>query len=104
MTDARGEISVVVPVLDDERGMRELLESLEAQSRLPDECVVVDGGSKDGTVELLRRYSAPFDLRLVSLPGRNIAAARNEGVRQARFEWIACTDAGCLPASDWLAT
>jgi glycosyltransferase involved in cell wall biosynthesis len=97
------ELSVVIPVLDDEEGMRELLASLAAQTRLPDECVVVDGGSTDGTLELLEGCSLPFPLRLVNRPGRNIAAARNEGVRRASFDWIACTDAGCVPAPDWLA-
>jgi glycosyltransferase involved in cell wall biosynthesis len=97
------EISVVIPVLDDEDGMRELLASLAAQTRLPDECVVVDGGSNDGTLELLESSSVPFPLRVVNHPGRNIAAARNEGVRCASSDWIACTDAGCVPAPDWLA-
>jgi glycosyltransferase involved in cell wall biosynthesis len=97
------EISVVVPVLDDREGMRELLVALAAQTRLPDECVVVDGGSTDGTRELLETASLQFPLRLVNHPGRNIAAARNEGIERASFDWVACTDAGCVPASGWLA-
>jgi glycosyltransferase involved in cell wall biosynthesis len=95
-------ISVVVPVLDDREGMRELLEALAAQSRLPDECIVVDGGSSDGTVELLNGWLPPFPLRVISRPDRNIAAARNAGVEAARSAWIACTDAGCRPVPGWL--
>ena len=103
MNQVTAEISVVVPVLDDREGMRELLAALAGQTRLPDECVVVDGGSTDGTLELLRDASPPFPLRLVNHPGRNIAAARNKGIELASSDWIACTDAGCTPASDWLA-
>jgi 2-polyprenyl-3-methyl-5-hydroxy-6-metoxy-1,4-benzoquinol methylase len=99
---AASGISVVVPVLNDREGLRELLDALAAQSRPPDECVVVDGGSTDGTVELLDGWRAHFPLRVVHLPGRNIAAARNAGIRAADFDWIACTDAGCVPVPGWL--
>jgi glycosyltransferase involved in cell wall biosynthesis len=103
VTESLEKISVVVPVLDDREGMRELLDSLTHQVRPPDECVVVDGGSTDGTVELLSGSSPAFPLKLIELPGRNIAAARNAGIAAARYEWIACTDAGCRPAPGWLA-
>jgi cellulose synthase/poly-beta-1,6-N-acetylglucosamine synthase-like glycosyltransferase len=103
MTEAHQPISVVVPVLDDREGMRELIAALSAQRRVPDECVVVDGGSTDGTVDVLEASSAPFPIRIVRRPGRNIAAARNAGISAASSEWIACTDAGCLPARGWLA-
>jgi glycosyltransferase involved in cell wall biosynthesis len=96
-------ITVIVPVLDDRDGMRELLEALADQSRLPDECVVVDGGSLDGTAELLAGWSAPFPLRIITRPGRNIAAARNTAIEASTSDWIACTDAGCHPAREWLA-
>jgi glycosyltransferase involved in cell wall biosynthesis len=102
VTETSDQISVIVPVLDDRDGMRELLGSLAAQSRPPDECVVVDGGSTDGTLELLATSPLPFPLTVVKHPGRSIAAARNKGVASASFEWIACTDAGCSPATGWL--
>jgi glycosyltransferase involved in cell wall biosynthesis len=103
VTEVSKGISVVVPVLDDREGMWELLDALAAQTRLPDECVVVDGGSTDGTAELLAAWSAPFPLRVIRRPGRNIAASRNAGINAAAFDWIACTDAGCRPVPDWLA-
>jgi len=47
------KISVVVPVRDEENSIRELLETLLAQTRAPDEIVVTDGGSKDRTLDTI---------------------------------------------------
>jgi cellulose synthase/poly-beta-1,6-N-acetylglucosamine synthase-like glycosyltransferase len=96
-------ISVVITVRDDAEALGPLLDALAAQTRRPDEVIVVDGGSRDGTLELLeRRADGPPPLRVAHAPGANIAAGRNAGVRVARHEWIACTDAGCVPEPGWL--
>lgn len=101
---AEDGIAVVIPVLDDRSGLARTLEALAAQARLPDEVIVVDGGSTDGTVELASGWPDPrLALRVVSAPGTSIGAARNVGVRAARHTWIACTDAGCLALPGWLA-
>src|SRR4051812_46528895 len=93
-------VSVVVTVLNDRGAVMELLDALAAQTRLPDEVVVVDGGSSDGTLELLEARPGVSVLRA---PGANISAGRNLGIRSAAHSRIACTDAGCRPAPGWLA-
>jgi glycosyltransferase involved in cell wall biosynthesis len=99
-----GGISVVVTVRDDREELAQLLDSLAHQTRAPDELVVVDGGSTDGTVELLESWSegAGFPLRILVEPGANISAGRNIAIRAAAHDWIACTDAGCRPVPEWL--
>ncbi|MHB8620301.1 MAG: glycosyltransferase, partial [Chloroflexota bacterium] len=93
-------VSVVVTVLNEEGTVGPLLESLLGQDRPPDEVVVVDGGSTDGTAAVVRRYGPP--VRLVDLPGCNISAGRNRGIREARNEVVAVTDAGVRLDPDWL--
>jgi glycosyltransferase involved in cell wall biosynthesis len=97
-------ISVVVPTLNDRAGLDELLHALAAQTRRPDEVVVVDGGSTDGTLELLEvwRGTAGVPVKVVTGDSLTIGAARNAGVEAACHDWIACTDAGCRPVPEWL--
>lgn len=98
------EISVVVPVRDEEGSIRALIEGLLAQTLLPHEIVITDGGSVDGTREIIEEFiSRGAPVKLIreqdSMPGR----ARNVGVEQAQCDWIAFTDAGTRPEPAWLA-
>src|ERR1041384_8582995 len=99
------KVSVVVPVRDEEASIRELLDSLLAQTRPPDEIVIADGGSIDATPQISEDYirqGAP--VRLIragpALPGRG----RNLGAAQASFEWLAVTASGLPLANNWLET
>lgn len=101
-TPVRSGTSLIVTVRNDRRGIVELLDALARQTEMPEEIVVVDGGSDDGTLEELQRWDqhrAP--LRVVVARGVNIAAGRNIAVRAARHDWILCTDAGCQPVPGW---
>lgn len=97
------KVSVIVPVRDEEDSIGELLDSLLAQTRPPDEIVIVDGGSVDATTQIIEKYirdGAP--VRLIragaALPGRG----RNLGAAQASYEWLGFTDAGIRLANNWL--
>jgi glycosyltransferase involved in cell wall biosynthesis len=98
------EISVVVPVRNEEDSVRVLIEGLLAQTLLPHEIVITDGGSVDATREIIEEFiSRGAPVRLIrerdSMPGR----ARNVGVEHAQCDWIAFTDAGITPEPEWLA-
>lgn len=81
-----------------------MLTALSEQTEMPDELVVVDGGSDDGTLEELRRWDERLSpLRVVVAPGANIAAGRNIAVAEATHDWIVCTDAGCRPVAGWFS-
>ncbi len=94
-------ISVVATVLNEARSLPRLLDSLSAQIRQPDEVVICDGGSTDGTLALLEAEDR-FPLRLISRPGANISQGRNAAIAAAKGELIAVTDAGVRLSSNWL--
>lgn len=94
--------SIVTTVRDDRDALSVLLDDLAAQTVVPAELVIVDGGSTDGTLELLANWHGPFPLRVIEAPGANISEGRNIGIRAAASDRVACTDAGCRPVSGWL--
>jgi glycosyltransferase involved in cell wall biosynthesis len=97
-------VSVVTTVLDEGAVIDRTLEVLQAQLGRDDELIVVDGGSRDGTVERIRSFAAAdARIRLIESPGSGIAQGRNVGITQARHQVVACTDAGCVPWPGWLA-
>ncbi len=98
-------VSVICTVKNERESIRRLLDSLAVQTRPPDEVVVCDGGSDDGTLDVLREYAgrAPWPLRVLERPGANISQGRNAAIAAARGEIIASTDAGVRLSPVWLA-
>jgi glycosyltransferase involved in cell wall biosynthesis len=93
------KVSLIATVKDGGPAVAEFLASVRGQTRAPDEVVIVDGGSRDGTLETLR---AAADVTLIESPGANIAEGRNLAVRAATHDVIAVSDADCTLAPDWL--
>jgi glycosyltransferase involved in cell wall biosynthesis len=93
------KVSLIATVKDGGPAVGEFLSSVRGQTRTPDEVVIVDGGSTDGTLERLR---AVADVTLIEAPGANIAEGRNVAVRAAAHDVIAVSDADCTLAPDWL--
>jgi len=97
-------VSVIVTVFNESASLPGLLDSLALQTRLPDEIVIVDGGSRDDTLEILERYAArgELPLRVHSRPGANISQGRNAAIDAAQGSLIAVTDAGVRLSPNWL--
>ena len=97
------KVSVVLTVLNEGPGMAELLDALLGQTTPPDEIVVVDGGSRDDTLDLLTAHAAKDSrIKFHVEPGVNIARGRNLAIAHAQGEIIAVTDGGCRPEPKWL--
>jgi glycosyltransferase involved in cell wall biosynthesis len=93
--------SVITPVRNQAGFLEEALDSV-ASLRTPHEHVVVDGGSDDGTTELLESREDP-DLRWASEPDRGQTHAVNKGLERARGDiigWLNGDDAYVSPAVD----
>ena len=93
-------VSVIVPVLNEEKVIGGCLKSIRALDYPGDrfEVIVADNGSIDRTIEIAREYGAT----VVHQPKRGAAAARNAAIAAARGDWIAMTDADCVVHPLWL--
>ena len=96
-------VSLIATVYNEAESISRFVQSIRAQTRQPDEIVIVDGGSTDGTPDIIRcEMNADIPLRLIVQPGLNISQGRNLAIREATGLLIACSDAGCVLHSDWL--
>jgi glycosyltransferase involved in cell wall biosynthesis len=97
-------VAVVVPVLDEAETLPALLADLAAQEPPLQELVVVDAGSTDGTLDLLRaKEEALAALRVVEAPGATPGRGRNEGVRAASAGVVVTLDAGSRVGKGFVA-
>ena len=101
------EVTIVMPVLNEERHLPQVLRSVMEQdyplSRL--EVLVVDGGSVDRTREIVRELAARFPavrIKLLDNPKGIISAAMNIGIRNAQGEVILRVDGHCILAADYV--
>jgi glycosyltransferase involved in cell wall biosynthesis len=87
-------VSVIIPVFNGERFLREAVESVLAQKYSPVEIIIVDDGSTDDTATVAR--SLPETVRYLHQTNHGPAAARNRGIEQAQGDLIAFADADDL--------
>lgn len=95
-------VSVVVGIRNEEKFIEECVESLLNLDYPKDsyEIIIVDGMSTDKTRDIVQKYP----IKLLLNERKNVAAARNLGVKNARGELVAFTDGDCKVDSQWLKT
>jgi glycosyltransferase involved in cell wall biosynthesis len=110
-------ISLVIPIRNEQESIEKLIESVGRQTLQPDEVVLVDGGSIDGTVGIVEKMIGEQDeemgrqgdsetrglrIRLIKTDGATPGKGRNLGIAAAANDWIALTDAGIRLDDRWL--
>jgi glycosyltransferase involved in cell wall biosynthesis len=98
-------VSFVATLRDEAGSVEAFVASVLAQTRPPDEIVLVDDGSTDGTGAALERLrAADARIQVHATPGVGISHGRNLAIGKAAGPLIAVADAGTTLRPDWLAT
>lgn len=87
------DVTVVIPTYNRARLIAQALESVQAQTTVVKDIIVVDDGSTDATADVVARFTrADSRVRLVAQANAGANVARNTGIGEARSDWIAFLD------------
>jgi len=92
------KVSVVIPVYNEEKYIKNCLDSLMNQTEKPDEIIISNNNSTDRTIEIVKNYN----VKIISEHFQGIGYARNAGFNSASGNIIARCDADTLPSPDWI--
>lgn len=84
-------VSVIIPVYNSEKWLRECIDSVLSQTIKPVEIIVVNDGSTDKSLELLKNNYDRL-VKILNQENRGAAAARNFAAKVAKGEWLAFLD------------
>ena len=98
------KISVISTIKNEKDSLQDFIRSIFEQSLKPDEVVVVDGGSVDGTKDVLEWLGGLYKtkLRYYIKPGFNISQGRNFAISHTQNNIVASVDGGATLQNDWL--
>lgn len=86
-TESKPLMTVIVAVFNGAKTLQQCIDSVALQTYENKELIIIDGGSQDGTIDLLKANKAKIQY-WISEPDRGIYNAWNKGVSQAKGEWI----------------
>jgi glycosyltransferase involved in cell wall biosynthesis len=103
---AKIKISLIATAFNESENVHSFFNSILSQSKLPDEIILVDGGSSDNTFQLLqkcKKMSTSYNgkIQVIQKIG-NRSVGRNEAIRNAKGDIIVCSDFGCVLSRDWI--
>ncbi|MGC9526203.1 MAG: glycosyltransferase [Limnospira sp.] len=94
-------ISIIIPVYNGEKTIRETIASVLNQTLTDFELLIIDDGSTDSTSAIASSFTDPR-IKLLSYPNAGLAASRNRGIRESQAEYISFIDADDLWTPDKL--
>ena len=99
IAEQKNKITVITVVYNNVSGIKDTLDSFVAQSWNNKELIVIDGGSTDGTWEVVNSYSESISYKC-SEPDGGIYDAMNKGIDRATGEWITFLNSGDVFVDD----
>lgn len=103
MRNCKYDISFIIPVYNSKPFLNRCMDSIISQEGFSKEIIVVDDGSVDGSMEILRKYQKMNpDIQLLNQKHQGASVARNKGIDMAKGFWICFVDsddyleAGCM--------
>jgi glycosyltransferase involved in cell wall biosynthesis len=93
-------LSIVIPVYNDQNHLKECLNCIVSQSEQPDEVIVVDNNSTDGSAAVAANY--PF-VKILHENQQGVLPARTKGFNAAKSDIIGRIDADTMLPADWVA-
>lgn len=91
-SEGRLDISVVIPVYNSGKTVIESIASVLKQQQLPLEVLVVNDGSTDDSLHIIKKHFGDKVVRVISIENGGVSRARNIGVQMARGNWVAFLD------------
>src|SRR3989344_2945020 len=99
------KVTLITTVFNEEQSIGAFIDSIFSQTVLPDEIIIVDGGSADKTLarikEKIRSYKNQLNFKVLIKKG-NRSVGRNEAINKSRNEIIAISDACCIIDKKWV--
>lgn len=98
------KISFITTVFNEEKNVENFINSVLNQSKKPNEIVIVDGGSTDKTIEIMKKMEAKSNvpIKIIVKKKANIALGRNIAIKNSKYDLIFVSDAGCVLNKDWI--
>ena len=99
------KISIIVPIHNSEKYLRECLDSILAQDFDDFEILLINDHSVDKSEDICKEYQDKFKkIRFLNSHKRGVSAARNAGINNAMGEWISFVDSDDLVSKDYLSS
>jgi len=94
--------SVIIPVFNSERTIKETLNSLKKQTEKRFEVIVVDDGSTDKSYSIISNFKKSLNLKILKQKNSGPASARNKGAKISKAEVLIFLDSDCVPKKDFI--
>jgi len=91
-------VSVVIPVYNEEKYIEKCLLSLQDQTELPNEIIIVDNNCVDNTISIAKNFS----VKIIKEKKQGMIPARNRGFNSAKYNLIARCDADSTLPKNWI--